>query len=819
MNLLQELVDRHRRYHQLEPQMLRYAAMAGLVGYPLFYLLRRTQSSPGYDDWPLSVTAMLACLLILLRDRWPRQFQPHFHLVAWIVPIFCLPFLFVFTSLKNGGGADAVANTLMATFFIVLLTDRRNMLVMLAIGFASAFAAFWVTEPHPEVPLDYAARLPVLLMVVAGGAFFKHGVERAVAIKVRQAYASLANSIAHEMRHPLRQLEHSLSAMQLALPAPITGTHSKMLTSEELNRLYELIAQSELAVQRSLQVTAMALDEVHDRSLSAGTFSLLMAGEACARAIEEYDYEDAAQRNQVSLRVDCDFVFRADKTAFLFAMYNLIKSALANPGVRVQIVVDAGQVDVRNDGPGMSPEVQARLYQPFRGRGKAHGTGLGLAYCWRVMKAFGGTIACLSMPGRSTTFRLNLPVATVAERELERAAMLSRARALFDGRRLLVVDADAAVRLLTRYKIASIGAVVDECADGAQALLMLAQERYDLIVLDLKLPGLDGYALARRIRAGQLAIDPRMCIVACSNEPAVVAWIKTRKADMDGHVAWPCEQVALLATLCDAMENTLAREAELQAPSLEGRSMLLADDNACLRRAVAASLRAAGVAVVEAENGLQVMSRLATMDRCDVILLDVEMPGMNGFDAARAIRASTLACRSAPILMLTAHSAQGVVEEAKRAGVNGFLTKPFDMATLQASLLALPLDNPPQVRCDVTTGLLDISRLDNYRRLGVLDELVVDYLPAIERLLVKVESAAEAHDRNACCDALHSLVGMGGEAGAQALQRFARHCYVPLLEEGRWPEKADWTDALRTLADRSRRAMIEYAAPAEVDKA
>jgi signal transduction histidine kinase/CheY-like chemotaxis protein len=430
----------------------------------------------------------------------------------------------------------------MATFFIILLTDRRNMFVMLAIGFASAFAVYWVTDPRPQLPPDYAASFPVLLMVMAGGAFFKHGVERAVAIKVRQAYASLAGSIAHEMRHPLAQLKQSLYAMQRALPAPVTGAHSRMLTTQELNRLYEHIAQSELALQRGQQVITMAQDEVHDRPLNAGDLSLLRAGEMCARAIQEFGYEDAGQRAQLSLRVECDFVFRADEAVFLFVMFNLIRNAMANPGVQVQIVVDAGHVEVRDDGPGIAPEVQARLCQPFRGRGKAQGTGLGLAYCWRAMKAFGGTIGCSSMPGRSTTFRLHLPVATVDERELNRTAMLSKARALFDGRRLLVVDDDAAVRFLTRHKVASMGAVVDECADGAQALHMLAQHRYDLIVLDLQLPVLDGYALVERIRAGQQGIDPRLCIVACSNEPALVAQIKTRRAAIDGVVAKACWQ-------------------------------------------------------------------------------------------------------------------------------------------------------------------------------------------------------------------------------------------------------------------------------------
>lgn len=826
MNLLRELVGRHRRYHQLEPQMLRYAAMVGLVAYPLFYLARFTKSSPGYDDWSLRLAAMLACLLILFPNHWPRALKPYFHLVAWAVPIFCLPFLFVFTSLKNGGGPVAVGNTLMAAFFIILLTDRRNMFVMLAVGFILAFGVYWAFEPNPQLPLDYVARLPILLVVVAGGSLFKHGVERAATIRVRQAYASLAGSIAHEMRNPLAQFKLSLEAFQRVLPAPASDVERQELAAGDLNTLYEHIAQGELAVQRGLQVIAMTLDEVHDVPLNADGFSRLTAGETCARAVHEFGYEDASHRAQVSLRVECDFFFRADETAFLFVLFNLIKNALANPGVQVQIVVDAGQVEVRDDGPGIAPAVQARLFQPFYSQGKAGGTGLGLAYCSRVMGAFGGNISCSSVPGRSTCFRLTLPLVTAAEREKELVTTLTKARALFDGRRLLVVETDAAVRFLTRHRLASMGAVVDECAFGEQALRMLAKQHYDLIVLDLQMPLLDGYALARRIRAGHPGIDPQVCIVAYSSEPMAVAQIKTRKAAMNGFVTKPSDQCTLLKALCDAMEASQARVAAQQVASLAGRAVLLADDNAYIRMTVAASLRAEGVTVVEADNGHKVISRLATMDRCDAILLDIEMPGMDGIETAAAIRASALDCRQAPILALTAHFSPSVLQEARRAGMDDLLVKPFDMARLLEKLHALSLrgalraSEPESSRLTGadTVSLLDIKRLDNLRRIGVLDELMTDYLPAIDRLLGEVEASAKAQSTRACCEALHSLVGMSGEAGARALHRLARQCYEPLVEEGRWPVQADWTAALRELATQTRRALTDYTALPEAVK-
>lgn len=823
MNALQSLFARYVNYHRHGPRMLHYLSILGFTAVPLYYLLRFTKTELGYDDWWIRSIVAALCLMLFLRERWSTRLKPFYYPYSYLVLIIGLPTVNTFMSLHHGGGPIAVANTMMAATLVMLLADWRNMVVILVSGMALGTLLYMGTEPNPQMPVDYLPRLPVLLVMLLGGSLIKHALELAAAERVRQAYASLAGSIAHEMRNPLSQLKYGLEAIQQALPTPTARAQVQELAPEQQDAIYRHLAQGELAVQRGLQVISMTLEEVQAKPMKPANFTLLSAGETCAKAVQEYGYEDAAQRELVSLRVDGDFVFRADETAFLFVLFNLIKNALANPGARVKIVVDRGRVEVRDNGPGIAPEVQARLFEPFHSQGKVGGTGLGLAYCWRVMKAFGGTISCSSVPGKPTCFRLVLPLATVAEREMERMALFAKARTLFDGRRILLVDDDAAVRFLTRHKLASIGASVDECADGERALQMLAHQRYDLVVLDVNLPGCDGYALATRIRAGEAGIDRDICIVAHSSEPAAVAQIKTRKSAMDGFICKPSAQGALLQALCQAMEVSLVREAEHMFPPLVGRAVLLADDNAYIRKTVATSLRHEGIAVVEVANGQHVLSKLATMDRVDAILLDVEMPGMNGIDVAHAIRASGLPCRQAPILMLSAHSGLRMQEEARRAGVDDFLTKPFDMTALEAKLRTLSLSGslPSPRRFEEineqgahSDSLLDVARVDNYRRIGVLEELVVDYLPAMDRLVASVELAAKANDVPACCDALHSLLGMSGEVGAVALYRLVRKCYAPLVEEGRWPEHNDWTASLRSLAEKTDQALRKSVSPA-----
>jgi HPt (histidine-containing phosphotransfer) domain-containing protein len=107
--------------------------------------------------------------------------------------------------------------------------------------------------------------------------------------------------------------------------------------------------------------------------------------------------------------------------------------------------------------------------------------------------------------------------------------------------------------------------------------------------------------------------------------------------------------------------------------------------------------------------------------------------------------------------------------------------------------------------------LLNLSRLESYRRLGMLGELVNDYLPEMARLVGKLQDAVRRDDREASLSALHSLLGMSGEAGAQALYQQVRRVYVPLLEQERWPPPG-WLDQLQVLARRTDGALQAYCA-------
>ncbi|MEO7641177.1 MAG: response regulator, partial [Ramlibacter sp.] len=593
--------------------MLRYLSILGFAGFPAFYLLRFTKSAQIYDDLPLRVIDAVLCLALFMRDRWPEKLKRYFYAYSYAVLIVTLPLTFTFTSLKHGGGTVAVGNTLMAVFLLMLLSDWRNMIVMLFIGFGSAALLYEGTDPDPSMPLDYLQRLPILAVVLIGGSLFKFAGERAAAARVRSGYASMAGSIAHEMRNPLSQIKHSLERMQRALPLPTTQVQAQTISGTEVDALYRHLAQSEMAVKRGLQVISMTLDEVNDKPIDASAFFYLSAAEATEKAVHEYGYEDDSDRARVRVKVLQDFNFRGEETAYLFVLFNLIRNALyyaaLNADAQVTVTVERQQVVVHDNGPGVGPDLLARLFEPFASSGKSGGTGLGLAYCRRVMNAFGGRIECDSVLGQYTRFTLHFPVVTASETETHRLAVLGRARAVFAGKRILVADDDAAQRLTTHHKLLPLSAVIEEAADGRRALEMLGRERYDLVLLDLNMPLLDGYAVAEQVRRGQAPASRAARIVAYTSEPAHLASVKTHKAGMDGFISKPCAQLQLVQALQYVMEHP-PPGAVPGAQTLAGRKILLADDSPVNRKAVTAWLRHVGAVVTEVSHGQAVLDQL-----------------------------------------------------------------------------------------------------------------------------------------------------------------------------------------------------------------
>ncbi len=303
MNWWRRLFHHYEAYHAFGPPRLKYAGYFGLVAFTAFYFLRFTRPNPQpFDDVATRLAGMVLFTLLALKDRWPDRFKPYYFGYSYAVMLYGLPFFTILTALERGGGVPAMSNIFIVLCLLVLLTDWRNTLVMLAAGTAAAVLAYVATSSHPTVPMDLVAQLPAFAAIVIGGNIFKFSTEQIEAERKLRATQALAGSIAHEMRNPLGQIRHNLERMQQALPEPTTQAQPQTLSAPQVDALYRHVAESEVAVRRGLQVIAMTLDEVSARPVDAAGFSYLSAAEATHKAVREYAFESEADRAKVSVR-------------------------------------------------------------------------------------------------------------------------------------------------------------------------------------------------------------------------------------------------------------------------------------------------------------------------------------------------------------------------------------------------------------------------------------------------------------------------------------------------------------------------------------
>lgn len=722
----------------------------------------------------------------------------------------------------------------------IFLRGITSVVASLIIGTISGYLLYLLSPPSGHHFDNYQGLLefsPLLGFALLTGGIFAHNFKEGVRIREMRIAAeeqekslkALAGSIAHEMRNPLGQIRFSLHGIRNLLPRPVAhhepGAAPKPLSHTDLNTIYGHMAQGEIAIDRGLQIIAMTLDEVSGKPIDRTRFEYLPASTTTRKAIEEYSFDSPGERHKVKVIIRKDFTFKANETAYLFILFNLIKNALFNfkqhPQALLTITVDAPHIKVRDTGPGIPQEVLETLFGSFATSGKAGGTGLGLAYCRRTMRAFGGDIVCHSVLGQHTEFTLSFPTVTQTEIAQHEREVLSQVAPFLRGKRILVVDDQALLRRSTIAMLDGLGCLYREAEDGAQALAMLQQGEYDLVVLDLNMPVLDGYATAEQIRQSAVPEQKNVAIVAYTSESAYMAHVKTEKVGMNGFVSKPCTRLELIKALHAAMQAATYRALldDKAASVLAGKTVLIADDGTFNRKIAATYLRNMGMETLEADNGQAVLDLLNKNHKIDALLLDMEMPVMDGLQNARAVRSGHAAqARRLPIVALTANGGDQHVAQAMAAGMDEFISKPFSPDQLRATMIKVftPDEHGRHFSAAAVAAdangepLIHTQRLDQMLQLDalLLRDSLTAYIEQIQQHFVALEAQMASRNFAEFRTQLHQLLGDAGAAGFHALHQFLRNEVYPAVADAhRWPEPDTWLATAKALYTQSERAV------------
>jgi PAS domain S-box-containing protein len=359
------------------------------------------------------------------------------------------------------------------------------------------------------------------------------------------------------------------------------------------------------------------------------------------------------------------------------------------------------QFEVRDSGIGMTAEEQRRLFKPFTQVDSSTsrrfgGTGLGLSICRHLVRMMGGEIEVQSQPGLGSRFFFTLPFGLQAQPP----SAHSLSAQWLHGRRLLVVDDNARAREVLVNMAAGLGLDVVTAA-GAQdaerelALATALGRPFDLSLIDWKMPGIDGVECAHSIRSRERSgITPAVALMTtAADREDVLQRLEKRGLGSISTVTKPVTPAALLDA-CSAMLGVglglPSPQAGGQDPltayhaELRGARVLLVDDNAINREIAVSLLHRAGLVVTEARDGHEALEMLQRHE-FDAVLMDCQMPGLDGYATTRALRALPR-WHALPVIAMTANALVGDRDKALASGMNDHVAKPININALFATL-------------------------------------------------------------------------------------------------------------------------------------
>ncbi len=365
--------------------------------------------------------------------------------------------------------------------------------------------------------------------------------------------------------------------------------------------------------------------------------------------------------------------------------------------------------NVEDTGIGISPGAQEQLFEPFSQADgsttrKYGGTGLGLAICKQLVTIMHGQIGVQSKPGQGSNFWFT---ARLEKQAGDAKSQRKYSRALFDVR-VLVVDDNATNRKILLHQILTWKMLSGSAANGAEALEILraaavASKPYDLALLDVQMPGMDGLTLARAIKADPAIAGTQLIVLTSLGYTINAADLKT--IGIEAYLVKPTKQSRLFDCLVNVMgksmdENAFALSAgpvpariSLEPnPKVENVRILLAEDNIVNQRVALGQLQKLRYKAIAVANGLEVLRSLEQISY-DIILMDCQMPEMDGYEATRTIRkrekSSDQCCAwKSPvyIIAMTANAMQGDREKCLAAGMDDYVSKPVRASELQGAL-------------------------------------------------------------------------------------------------------------------------------------
>jgi signal transduction histidine kinase/DNA-binding response OmpR family regulator len=681
----------------------------------------------------------------------------------------------------RGGAAVSERSTRDAQTTLAIITGGN----ILGIGLV-AWAAWWVRR-------DIGRRREVATLLRDA---------KSTADSASRAKGEFLAHMSHEIRTPLNG---------------VIGTTDLLLSTDLNDQQRRLV---ELAKSSAVSLTTIINDVLDFSKIEAGRLEVMSEDFDLTRAVEEVMQMLGARAGEKRLALACHVHpqvparVRGDQDRVRQVLINLVSNGIKftqRGAVVLRVTLDARdgpdwivRFAVSDTGIGIAPDRLDRLFQAFSQADPSltrmyGGTGLGLAISRQLAELMGGRVGVESEPGRGSTFWFTVRFGPAADAPPVPTPELDP-RTL----RVLAVDDNQTHLEVLRDQITSWGITAATASDGIQALRLLKDaargpERFSVAIVDQDLPELDAPALAAAIRRSPEIHGTVLMIMLSAAENVNPA--RLRDMGFSGHLTKPVRQSQLFDAIMDAIRTerigtvtspstTRARTpTALPAPveGLAGVRVLVAEDNEVNQIVVSGLLTRAGLRCEVVANGREALDRIAAA-RPDVVLLDCQMPVMDGFEAARLVREreKALGLPRVPMIALTANAMKGDRERCLEAGMDGYVSKPIIPEVLLSTIREHLPASHARGGLDVK-GLLEVCGGDAPSAAAILEKFerqVREQADVLARCVQQADAAQAA-------DVAHSLKGSAGVVRATAL-----------AEQAALAEAAARGGALQTLAER-----------------
>ncbi|EPM7946777.1 ATP-binding response regulator [Vibrio parahaemolyticus] len=670
-------MDSIRKVYEYAEPNLTLVGWMGFIGFPLYYFVWDFMFPQSYENLPLRLFCSALFFGIIFRNRLSSSWRKYVHVYYQITITTCLPFFFFYMLLMNDWSNVWVMSFMSAIFLHILLVHVTRVMfaqTFAGIGLATFFA--WIAKGfHLDITMDWT-HVPIFLFIYVFGNmfYFRNQIEHEAKVSLAKSFGA---GIAHEMRNPLSGLCTSIDVIQSVLPnkKAIGEKDQYVMSGEDVTLLREVSEDAMNIIHSGNETIDLLLTSIDENRVSRSSFKRYSAQSVVEKAIESFSYKRSTDRFAISFDARSEFDFLGSDTLLKYVMYNLFKNAFHHRSsdefhihVSMQSNDTANQIVVTDNGSGIAPDVIRHIFQDFYTTGKSGSYGLGLPFCKKVMRSFGGNIKCISQPGEWSQFTLTFPPIT-SDTVTEIKDELTKMKSI-----LLVSNQDIIVQ-----KMADISRFMGFDVTVLDVKSVFKKKEYefefDLIFVDVE--SLDVLENQLDRIESLLSFTEARVVYLFEHKPE-------QRAKKVGHdPIWVETQAWLLntkATIERLLYDSTYISSTLPSAPLDKsikRTIMVVDDNESLRKFTAMLLEKQGFEVVQKEDGQQALDTLEK-ENIDLILMDIEMPIMDGVEASRRIRNSEKPYASVPIIAHTGDSSPVTLDKIGSSGMSDFIVKPAD---------------------------------------------------------------------------------------------------------------------------------------------